>query len=57
MNKTFLLSPREWQEFFMEDVVSIENGKRLTKNDMQNVVAVSNKNTETIKSGIKGYYR
>lgn len=35
MNKTFLLSPREWQEFFMEDVVSIENGKRLTKNDMQ----------------------
>lgn len=28
------IQPNAWQEFFMEDVVTIENGKRLTKNDM-----------------------
>jgi len=28
------LDDRQWKEFFLEDVVSIGNGKRLTKNDM-----------------------
>ena len=29
------LDSRNWKEFFLEDVVSINGGKRLTKADMQ----------------------
>lgn len=29
------LNSRNWKEFFLEDVVSINGGKRLTKSDMQ----------------------
>lgn len=32
---TFNLNSRRWQEFFFEEVLSIESGKRLTKADMQ----------------------
>lgn len=29
------MDQQQWKEFFLEDVVSVSNGKRLTKNDMQ----------------------
>lgn len=35
MNNRSITVPFGWHEFFMEDIVNIENGKRLTKNDMK----------------------
>ena len=35
MNKSFSLIDQQWKEFFLEDVVIINSGKRLTKADMQ----------------------
>lgn len=35
MNKSFSLITQRWKEFFLEDVVVINSGKRLTKADMR----------------------
>ena len=35
MNKSFSLIDQQWKEFFLEDIVIINSGKRLTKADMQ----------------------
>ncbi|MEE0363170.1 MAG: restriction endonuclease subunit S [Prevotella sp.] len=35
MNKSFSLIDQQWKEFFLEDVVIINSGKRLTKADMK----------------------
>ena len=35
MNRKSNNKPFGWNEFFMEEIVNIENGKRLTKNDMK----------------------